>query len=434
MLDGGLDGIESATLKPGTGYSQSSLSSAESPRSGGSSGGPAPLRGETVTLTITKADASSPVGLALGEARDGRSIVVQGVERGSLAGMHPELKPGAKLLDIVVGGVLTSQPSLQAAAQLIAEASGALQLTVAPLLDRYGFIISMHEYAAGSATRGEVRLENAELRKWQKRVSSPAAWRKYSETKGAKLKQRIRDGVPDAVRGFVWKAIAAGRATPGFRQDGLFRTLVVRDEGVIAQAMQQIDKDVPRTMTGHIHFRGDGCKGQESLRRVLKAYAHFNPNLGYTQGMSSYAAVLLLYMNEEDAFWVFATLMEAERSNFVSLSGLFVDGFPLLHQYYDKWEALFKKHAPKLSAHIGTQLAEFLGIAEDGRFAYAALAERSDPMRYMVPGVYTTPWFQAMLPGGDHPAPAILAPRIMDNILLDGHIGIIFGLGISILT
>ena len=110
MLDGGLDGIESATLKPGTGYSQSSLSSAESPRSGGSSGGPAPLRGETVTLTITKADASSPVGLALGEARDGRSIVVQGVERGSLAGMHPELKPGAKLLDIVVGGVLTSQP------------------------------------------------------------------------------------------------------------------------------------------------------------------------------------------------------------------------------------------------------------------------------------------------------------------------------------
>ena len=56
----------------------------------------------------------------------------------------------------------------------------------------------MHEYAAGSATRGEVRLENAELRKWQKRVSSPAAWRKYSETKGAKLKQRIRDrkGLP----------------------------------------------------------------------------------------------------------------------------------------------------------------------------------------------------------------------------------------------
>ena len=43
--------------------------------------------------------------------------------------------PGEKL-DIVVGGVLTSQPSLQAAAQLIAEASGALQLTVAPLLDR----------------------------------------------------------------------------------------------------------------------------------------------------------------------------------------------------------------------------------------------------------------------------------------------------------
>ena len=35
------------------------------------------------------------------------------------------------------------------------------------------------------------------------------------------------------------------------------------------------------------------------LTRVLRAYAAFHPELGYTQGMSSYAAVLLLYMTEE---------------------------------------------------------------------------------------------------------------------------------------
>ena len=46
--------------------------------------------------------------------------------------------------------------------------------------------------------------------------------------------------------------------------------------------------------------------GDECLRRVLGAYALHNPALGYTQGMSSYAAVLLLYMSEEDAFWVSA--------------------------------------------------------------------------------------------------------------------------------
>ena len=79
------------------------------------------------------------------------------------------------------------------------------------------------------------------------------------------------------------------------------------------------------------------------------------------------------------------------------------------------------------------QLADFLGVAEDGRFSYEALAKQQDPMRFMVPGVYTTSWFQAMLSGGEYPAPAILAPRIMDNILLDGHIGIVFGLGIAIL-
>ena len=130
-----------------------------------------------------------------------------------------------------------SQPSLQAAAQLIAEAFGALQLTVALLLDRYGFIISMHEYAAGSDAR-RVRLRRAA--QVQKRVSSPAAWRKYSETKGAKS-QRIRDGVPDAVRGFVWSHRRRPRE-PGFRQTGSSARWWCATRW-IAQAMQQIDKD-----------------------------------------------------------------------------------------------------------------------------------------------------------------------------------------------
>ena len=33
----------------------------------------------------------------------------------------------------------------------------------------------------------------------------------------------------------------------------------------------QIDKDVPRTMTGHLFFRGGEKRGQAVLGRVLKA-------------------------------------------------------------------------------------------------------------------------------------------------------------------
>ena len=76
-------------------------------------------------------------------------------------------------------------------------------------------------------------------------------------------------------------------------------------------------------MTEHIYFRTADGTGQEALTRVLRAYAALNPSLGYTQGMSSYAAVLLLYMTEEDAFWTFATLMDK-----CTVEGLFTDGFP----------------------------------------------------------------------------------------------------------
>jgi hypothetical protein len=116
---------------------------------------------------------------------------------------------------------------------------------------------------------------------------------------------RIQQGVPDPVRGFVWKAMAAARSPMGFRKHGLYQQLLEQVHtgpdpagSRLGAAFEQVDKDVPRTMTGHIYFRSRDRIGQKALTRVLKAYAVFDPTLGYTQGMSSYAAVLLLYMRE----------------------------------------------------------------------------------------------------------------------------------------
>lgn len=262
------------------------------------------VRGETVTVTVHKREKEQKVGLELGYSKDGRWLVISKIQPGTLCAVFSELKTGAKLLDVKVNGELHQQPSLQHAVVLIAGAVGELEMTVMPLVDRYGFIISASEFLANPITREMIRHENSSLRKWAKRAATPRAWQEYAERKPEKLKRRIRMGVPEAVRGFVWKLMAAGRAPPDFRREGQYAALTSRAEGrpdgCSVEASVQIDKDVPRTMTEHIYFRSFEKTGQEALARVLKAYAAFNPSLGYTQGMSSYAAVLLLYMTEED--------------------------------------------------------------------------------------------------------------------------------------
>ena len=42
------------------------------------------------------------------------------------------------------------------------------------------------------------------------------------------------------------------------------------------------------------------------------AYSLYNSELGYCQGMSQIAALLLMFMDEEEAFWALAVLMTGE--------------------------------------------------------------------------------------------------------------------------
>jgi len=388
-------------------------------------GAPPSVRGEVCVIKMHKRDAEVKVGIELGYSQDGRWLVVAKIVPGTLGATHGELKPGGKLVEITANGEQHKQPSLQEAIVLIGGAVGDLVLTIMPLLDRYGFIVSTSEFIANPITREMVRQENSQLRKWQKRAATPQAWQSYAERKPGKLRARIRLGVPEAVRGFVWKLMAAGRAPVDFRSEGKYAALVAKETGPHTEYFAQIEKDVPRTMTEHIFFRTVGKTGQESLSRVLRAYAAFHPELGYTQGMSSYAAVLLLYMTEEDAFWTFATIMQP-----CGLVGLFVDGFPYVHQCYDTWQALLAKHLPRLNTHITREVLGFLCMSE-AEFKQAVKSK--DPQRSIVPSMYTTYWFQSMLVGGDNPAPQAVSPRVMDSILLDGHLGVVFQFGLALL-
>ena len=48
--------------------------------------------------------------------------------------------------------------------------------------------------------------------------------------------------------------------------------------------------------------------GRCALRRVLAAYSLHNPVVGYCQGLNFVAGCLLMFMDEEDAFYCLSTV------------------------------------------------------------------------------------------------------------------------------
>jgi len=48
----------------------------------------------------------------------------------------------------------------------------------------------------------------------------------------------------------------------------------------------------------------------EKLRRVLVAFSYYDPMVGYCQGLNRLAAIALLFLNEEDAFWCLVAIVQ----------------------------------------------------------------------------------------------------------------------------
>ena len=106
-----------------------------------------------------------------------------------------------------------------------------------------------------------------------------------------------------------------------------------------------IEADVTRTMPLHALFWSGGAQvGVKSLRSILRAYARYQPDVGYCQGMSPVAAVFLMNANnEEDAFLMFSQFMELYHYKKV-----FAEGFPKMRQWLDELRPLIYHYMPKL--------------------------------------------------------------------------------------
>lgn len=63
-------------------------------------------------------------------------------------------------------------------------------------------------------------------------------------------------------------------------------------------------------MPNNIHFAISSCKGVTYLQAVLRAFCLHNSTIGYCQGMNFLAAITLLFVSPEDAFWFLVAITE----------------------------------------------------------------------------------------------------------------------------
>lgn len=125
----------------------------------------------------------------------------------------------------------------------------------------------------------------------------------------------------------------------------------------------RIRNDLHRTLPRHIFFTDFDGAGQRSLYNCLKAYAVYDPEVGYVQGMASILAPLLLVMSEEDAFWTFTALMREEApyprpttaGPHVGCRRLYLDGLPMTQELTSKLEHLMIDKFPRLHQWLDSQ-------------------------------------------------------------------------------
>lgn len=155
------------------------------------------------------------------------------------------------------------------------------------------------------------------------------------------LPNLVRCGIPDILRGPIWQKLA--NVENKTEMTDSYRVLITKDTA----CENVIQRDINRTFPAHKFFKESGGMGQDSLYKVSKAYAVYDTEVGYCQGLSFIAASLLLHMPEEEAFSVLVALMY----NY-GLRDMYKLGFESLYLRLYQLNRLMKDQLPDLYEHF----------------------------------------------------------------------------------
>ncbi|XP_066487801.1 TBC1 domain family member 1 isoform X3 [Tiliqua scincoides] len=233
---------------------------------------------------------------------------------------------------------------------------------------------------------------------WEKMLSMPGRSKQKFDME--KIHSAVGKGVPRHHRGEIWKFLAeqyqlkhqfASKQQPkNTPYKELLKQLTSQQHAILI--------DLGRTFPTHPYFSAQLGAGQLSLYNILKAYSLLDPEVGYCQGLSFVAGVLLLHMSEEEAFMMLKFLMfdmglrKQYRPDMTILQIQMYQLSRLLHDYHRDLYNHFEAH------EIG-------------------------------PSLYAAPWFLTMFASQ---FPLGFVARVFDMLFLQGS-EVIFKVALSLL-
>ncbi|NXQ21204.1 TBCD1 protein, partial [Peucedramus taeniatus] len=233
---------------------------------------------------------------------------------------------------------------------------------------------------------------------WEKMLSTPG--RSKIKFDVEKIHSAVGQGVPRHHRGEIWKFLAeqyhlkhqfASKQQP---KDTPYKELLKQ----LTSQQHAILIDLGRTFPTHPYFSAQLGAGQLSLYNILKAYSLLDQEVGYCQGLSFVAGVLLLHMSEEDAFKMLKFLM------------------------FDM--GLRKQYRPDMTI-LQIQMYQLSRLLHDyHRDLYNHLEEHE-----IGPSLYAAPWFLTMFASQ---FPLGFVSRVFDMLFLQGSEAI-FKVALSLL-
>jgi hypothetical protein len=142
-----------------------------------------------------------------------------------------------------------------------------------------------------------------------------------SKIKPVELGEITLAGVPSSLRSKVWPRAIGNQLQITRQLYDIFKTHAKNARTAHAKgdanayvsheaSISVLYKDLPRTFA-ELGFFHNGGPLEQPLREVLESYIFFRPDVGYVQGMSFIAAMLLLYVEPFEAFVCFSNMMNS---------------------------------------------------------------------------------------------------------------------------